>query len=205
MSFTIYEIISHLVPGYIVVFFLRQELGIDLNDLGNTSILALAFACGFVVQTLASWFEDILYFTWGGKPSNQLLNGKDMWKVRFYSSNEVKNLLKEEAQRNGQTNYNNDSLFEIAQRRVNSQKSDRVTSFNANYAFVRSMVLAFLLVLVNNLFKLPSNLNLILILAALLIVSWYRAKQRGFYFAREVLNMYLVDKLKENERSGMLS
>jgi len=67
------------------------------------------------------------------------------------------------------------------------------------------MVLAFLLVLVNNLFKLPSNLNLILILAALLIVSWYRAKQRGFYFAREVLNMYLVDKLKENERSGMLS
>lgn len=198
MNFTIYEIISHLVPGYIIIFFLRQELGIELKDLGNPGILALAFALGFVVQTLASWFEDILYFTWGGKPSNQLLDGKDMWKVRFYSSSEVKSILKEEAQKNGQTNFNNDALFEIAQRRVNSQKHERVTSFNANYAFARTMVLAFLLVLVKNIINLTFNLKLTLIIAAFLVVSWYRAKQRGFYFAREVLNMYLVDKLKEN-------
>lgn len=190
MNFTVYEVISHLVPGYIILFFVRQWFSVELKDIGNISFIALAYAFGFIIQSLASWVEDILYFTWGGKPSNQLLNGKDMWKVRFYSSKQAREYLQEEAERLGQQNASNDSLFEIAQRRVNSKKYERVTNFNASYAFARSMTLAFFIASLFNI-VIIRNCTYFAFIMPLLIVSWYRAKQRGFYFAREVLNIYI--------------
>jgi hypothetical protein len=196
MSFTLYEVISHLVPGYIIIFLLRGQFGIEIKDMGSLVFLALAYGIGFIIQTLASWAEDLLYLTWGGKPSNQLLNGKDMWKVKFYSCKKSKELLEKEAFENGLTNLTTDGLFEIAMRNVYAQKYDRVNNFNAIYAFSRSLTLAFFVSVVLVLLSQSSNIKLVIILLIVTLVSWYRTKQRGFYYAREVLNMYVFEKTK---------
>lgn len=128
MSFTIYEVIAHIVPGYIVIFLIRNQIGVEVKDLGNLGVLALAYAIGYVVQTIASWTEDFMYFTWGGKPSTQLLNGKNTWKVKFNSWQQTKQLLTREAEENGNTIISEDLLFEIAQRKVNNKKYDRVVT-----------------------------------------------------------------------------
>lgn len=196
MNFTVYEVISHLVPGYIIIFLLRGQFGIEIKDMGNLAFLALAYGIGFIVQTLASWAEDLLYLTWGGKPSNQLLNGKDMWKVKFYSWQKAKELLEKEALESGLTNLTTDSLFEIAMRKVYAQKYDRVNNFNSIYAFSRSLTLAFFVSAILTLAFQSRNIKLVFILLILTLVTWYRTKQRGFYYAKEVLNMYILEKDK---------
>lgn len=198
MSFTIYEVISHIVPGYIVVFFLRNQLGIDITDMGGLEIVALAYAIGFVIQTLASWAENIMYITWGGKPSIQLLKGKQIWKVKFPSWKEARELLLKEAKQN-RSDISEDTLFEIAKRKVDSLKYERVISFNAVYALSRAMTMSFLVSFLGSIFFKQATLQLTLILGFLTVISWLRAKQRGFYYCKEVLSMYLVNSEKKEE------
>lgn len=193
MNFNAYDLVSHLVPGYLIVFYFRNWLGIELKDIGSLAIVAIAFALGFFVQTLASWFEDVLFFTWGGKPSTMLLKGKQIWKVRFHSWKDARESLILETSENS----NEDQMFEVAQRVVNAKKLDRVGSFNALYAFTRVMVITFLLILISRFFEKVINWKEIVIFSLLIIITWVRAKQRGYYFAREVLSGYLNEKVKK--------
>ena len=125
-----------------------------------------------------------------GKPSDRLLNDKDIWKVRFYHSQKAKDSLKAETTN---PNPSNDELFSIAMRYAN-QKESRVEDFNAAYAFSRSLLTC---VVIGGIFLLIRNQIdwkfYVLILPTIIIV-WLRCKQRGYYYAREVLNVYLKTK-----------
>jgi len=134
-----------------------------------------------------------LNLSWGGKPSTQLLDGKDMWKVRFYSSQKVRSLLVEEARRMGTNDPTSDHLFQIAYTSVTSKGYQRVEDFNANYAFARSMLIGLLVVLVKYATMSPFVWKYVLAILFGFLITWYRTKQRGFYFAREVLKMYLIN------------
>jgi hypothetical protein len=48
-------------------------------------------------------------------------------------------------------------------------------------------------------FKYYNSYKIYLITAPLIFISWYRAKQRGYYYAKEVLNTYFRVKQKTNE------
>lgn len=147
----------------------------------------MLFLLGYLINTISSWAEDIYYLSWNGKPSDCLLNGKKIWKVKFYESQKVKELLRAET---AKSNPSNDELFSIALRYAN-QKDNRVEDFNASYAFSRSLLT---IVLIGGIFLLIRNYNdwkfYLLIIPAILIV-WLRCKQRGYYYSREVLNVYL--------------
>jgi len=47
MNFKIYEIISFLVPGYLVLFLFKSNLGLEVKDMNSFAVIALAFAVGF--------------------------------------------------------------------------------------------------------------------------------------------------------------
>ena len=90
MTFKTYDILSSLVPGFLGLLGILKLFNLIFDKDMVIAYLALAFLLGYMMKTLSSWLEDFYYFTWGGKPSTNSLNGKGMWKVKFYPFKEVK-------------------------------------------------------------------------------------------------------------------
>ncbi|MBW8050730.1 MAG: hypothetical protein FVQ77_10440 [Cytophagales bacterium] len=195
MKFRIYDILSHLIPGFLIYIAVLYTLGRSFDPKFVVPATAIAFFVGYFVNTIASWLEDFYNWTWCGKPSNKLLEGKDIWKVRFYHSNDAKRLLIEEA---GKKTPSNDELFSIAMRYAHNSNNQSVHDFNANYAFSRAIlttVLIFIVIVLPKHFQEPFAYCLFI---PTLIIVWLRAKQRGYYYAREVLSTYLKIKKESN-------
>ena len=150
MNFKIYDVLSSLVPGFLLLMAILELFNLSFNKEMIVPYTALAFLLGFLINTISSWLEDFYFLTWTGKPSNCLLNGRDIWKVRFYQSQSVRELLKTESKNDKSTN---DELFSIAMRYAN-QKDSRVEDFNATYAFSRSILTT---VLIGGVFLLIRN------------------------------------------------
>lgn len=196
MNFKIYDIFSQLIPGFILY---ATYLYIDHQIFDASFILpatAISFVIGYFVNTLASWLEHIYFFTWGGRPSNQLLDGKSTWKVTFNELEKTKKILIQEANKEEPTN---DELFSIASRYATPENSIRVADFNANYAFSRVILTTMLLVSLMLIWANFTNPLIYLVTIPTIFIAWLRSKQRGFYFAKEVLKNYLTIKTKYNE------
>ncbi len=151
MNFKAYDILSSLIPGFIVLLVLLKLFGLNYDKDYVIAYTAIAFLIGYVVNTLSSWLEDFYYFTWGGKPSNNLLEGKGVWKVKFYEHEKAKNCLIQETQ---STNPTNDHLFSIAMRYANGKKDSRVDDFNANYAFARVLLTTSIVITISKFYSL---------------------------------------------------
>lgn len=191
MNFKFYDILSSLVPGFIILAASMYVLNIEYNKDYVLPYTALAFLVGYIINAICSWLEGIYYWTWGGKPSTMLLDGKDMWKVRFYESNRVKEHLLEELK---DTNASNDKLFHEAMRYANGKSDSRVDDFNAHYAFSRSLLTTTLMAIIFIAFRQYDNWLFYVIAIPSFFVVWFRCKQRAYYYAREVLNEYLKGK-----------
>ncbi len=189
MSFKAYDILSSLIPGTLILLAVLNLLGLKYDKDLILAYTAFSFLLGYTVNTVGSWLEGIYFLTWGGKPSDKLLSGKSIWKVRFYCAEEVKNLLKLETTN---SNPSNDELFSIAMRSKTGIKDSRIEDFNAMYAFARSLLTAVVAGSAILLFHDYSNWKYYVLLFPLLFVTWLRCKQRGYYYAREVLNDYLT-------------
>jgi hypothetical protein len=187
MNFKAYDILSSLIPGFLMLLVILSALNKNFENNQAIAYTAIAFLLGYLMNTLSSWLEDFYYWTWGGKPSNQLLKGKGIWKVKFYHTSKVKADLIAEANNN---NAREDELFSIAMRYANGQ-NPRVDDFNGMYAFSRVLLTT---TLIGTLVLLVQNYNewqAYVTLLPILFVVWMRCKQRGYYYAREVLNVYL--------------
>jgi len=190
MSFKAYDLLSSLVPGFLLLLAIQDGMDISFDKDLVIAYTAIAFFLGYLVNTFSSWMEDFYFFTWGGKPSSRLLDGKGVWKVNFYAWSAAKSLLIQDTR----PAASNDELFSAAMRIANGQKDSRVDDFNAIYAFSRSLlttvVLGAPILLIDHYQDWIYYAAMILVL----FVSWLRCKQRAYYYAREVLNVYLKGK-----------
>lgn len=191
MQFKAYDILSSLIPGFLILFGLFQFLGIHYDKDYIVPYTAAAFLLGYVINTISSWLEDFYFFTWGGKPSNNLLKGKDIWKVRFYAHLKTVDLLKSDC---ANSNPTNDELFSIAMRETNIKKDPRVEDFNAMYAFSRVLLTTVLIMTFLIGYHFYKDWRFYVVCIPIIIIIWLRAKQRGYYYAKEVLNVYLKSK-----------
>lgn len=196
MKFRLYDTLVHLVPGFVVYLAYLEVTGQGFNKDLLVPMTALAFVIGYFVNAIASWFEGIFYWTWGGKPSSRMLDGHDVWKVRFYEHRKAKELLQKES--SGSSKHN-DALFSIAMRYATPEVNSRVSDFNANYAFSRVILMTILIASVLLIANKPTSLQVYALTVPVTIASWLRAKQRGYYYAREVLNTYLQVKESNSE------
>lgn len=190
MNFKAYDILSSLVPGFLALLALLNVLGLKFDKDLVIAYTAIAFLLGYLMNTISSWLEDFYFFTWRGKPSNKLLDGKDIWKVRFYSSGKARLLLTTDTSNPSATN---DELFSFAMRYTNGQNS-RVDDFNSLYAFSRSLLTTVFIgavILITTHYK---DWRYYATLIPSVIIVWLRCKQRAYYYAREVLNVYLKTK-----------
>lgn len=192
MNFKAYDILVSLLPGFLVLTVVFWAFKIPYESDLIVPYTASAFLVGFIINTLSSWAEGFYFFTWGGKPSNCLLKGKDIWKVNFYQNKEVKTRLKLEAKNEL---ANEDELFNIAMRYSNGQ-SNRVDDFNAIYGFSRSLLTTVIICSAIILYNHHEDYRYYLILSTLILITWLRCKQRAYYYSREVLNYYLKNNNK---------
>lgn len=188
MTFKAYDILSSLIPGFLAVLMLLSAFDMQYDNDLVIAYTAIAFLAGYIVNTISSWMEDFYFFTWGGKPSDRLLDGKSIWKVRFYHHTKVKGLLQSDS---SNPSAKNSELFFIAMRYANGQKDSRVDDFNALYAFSRSLLTTVLIGTAILLIENYKDWRYYAVLLPALIIVWLRCKQRAYYYAREVLNVYL--------------
>lgn len=209
-----YDVLGHLVPGLVFL----SCLGIVLINVGNEIpkipggegvkvmlLTACAYYIGHLLSGVGSLIQPILYFLWGGKPSRRIL----ITDTSFLHP-EMRGVIKRDLvqkcnlpekipdKRQKRAEYL-DALFGYAQSVCNKENLGRVAEFNAAYALHRSLFMAALLAGVISIYlislpsaSIESNLVKLLVVSYFVAagISFCRARQRAYYFVREVLRMY---------------
>lgn len=198
-----YDILGVLVPGVLVVCALPLSLPAVAQAIADAKLpsefafvglLAASIFTGYLVQAVASLTEGFLNWTWGGRPSERAL--KDGLGDRYLPASSAAR-IRAKLLATAEPNASARSLFLMALQRAESCGAARVARFNALYAFHRALVvlcaLSLALFVISFWGGVASRLNskqnawTITALACLLVLLWFRAKQRGFYYVREVL------------------
>ena len=203
MEFKYYDVLSSLVVGYVVLIIGMYSFQIEYNSDYTVAYLAIAFLCGYIINSIGSLLEPIYYFTIGGKPSNRLLDdgkNKHCWfynlfvpkntgikKARFYETATARRLLLEGIE---DEKPKEDRLFSKAMRTVNGDQNTRVPDFLAHYALSRTILTTVLISSALIIYANPDNWQSYLSIV-LVLICWNRYKERAYYYAREVLNEYL--------------
>lgn len=197
MSFKYYDILTQIVVGYLIVIILMYTLGLTYDNAYSVPYIVGAFIIGYFINTISSLLEGFYYWTIGGKPSDKILrihprkNYSGISKVRFYHTAKVITMLKQDLEDN---NAIDGEMFSYAMCFSNSDEKSRVPDFNAHYAFSRVMLTTMLIVTVILLIRFYDCWETYLVFIPL-ILSWNRYRERGYYYAREVLNEYLKKKI----------
>lgn len=189
-----YEILSQVIPGFIlyaVITYFYPDLQKSVDTLPS---IGIAFLIGYFVNTLSSFLEGFYFFLWGGKPSSQLLEGKSIWKVSFFEAKKTKTLLIKDLGEKDVEKITNDALFNIALRVTANSPNNRLGEFNSNYALARAIFTIMLIVGGIFIYFFYNQPLTYLIILLLIFISGLRAKHRGYYLAREVLQTYLASR-----------
>lgn len=197
MEYKYYDLLSCLTVGVSVfctaVFLLFPDL-----DIPEIAFIPLGYLTGYVLNALSSWMEPFFYWTIGGMPSDVLLQVKEdqSWtgygKVKFYFANQAVALLRNDT---NDEHASTKKMFAYAMRHVNSATHTRVPDFNGHYALSRVVLMATIIAMIVVEIKFYCVCWSWPISIAVLLLVWNRYKERGYYYAREVLNEYL--KFKE--------
>ncbi len=157
------------------------------------ALTALTIFLGQLVQAIASMCEPLLFWTFCGRPSERALTkGLGI----LFPPDTVERIKKKLREAVG-SQANTQSLFLFAIQCSNAAGAGRVARFNSMYAYHRGLVV--LLVVLLALFLAStvwgsatalSTLQAVLVfvlLSVTLVITWYRSKQRSFFYVREVL------------------
>lgn len=203
MNFKYYDIINTLICGVVLLFVVSIVINWDISKVNVVIVLSLAYVMGYILNAVSALLEPLYYWFMGGMPSDKLLRfpepnccGKvrkytGFGRVRFYEYEKVVKLLREELD---DADADEKKMFGKAMSYSNSNDKSRVPDFNAHYAFSRVMLT---LVLVSTCLIMTKYYDvwwawLITLLVILLVGR--RCKERGYYYAKEVLIEYLKNK-----------
>jgi hypothetical protein len=197
-----YDILGILVPGVLLIYLflicfpgagavIHPKMSDTLNAIAFT---ALAIFVGQIVQAIASLLEGVLYRTWGGRPSERAL--RSGLGNRYLPEETAKRIRAKLKKAVGEHCTDRD-LFLYAMQRAENAGSQRVTKFNALFAYHRALVVfclvTFALVLSSARLGAVAALpawgagSVVLGALALLVLIWHRTRQRAYYYVREVL------------------
>ncbi len=196
MNFKYYDLLSNLIVGVVAVFALWKLVFPEV-EISDWLILPMGYVLGYFLDAIASMIEPILFKTICGKPSDRLLTpvpGKD-WtginKVRFYFPQKAIDALRKDT---GDDNATTEKMFGYAKGLVSANSDGRVPDFRGHYALARVVLTTALIAVVLVEIKYYDVWYSWLISIIVLFLSWNRYRERGYYYAREVLNEYLNNK-----------
>ena len=193
MSFKYYDLLSNLTIG-IVVFYAIWKLLLPDLEISEWVVIPAGYVVGYFVDAISSLIEPLLNKTICGMPSDKLLTPipGQKWtgtkKVRFYFANEAIKALREDTK---DDEADTRKMFGYAMRMVNSNKDCRVPDFNGHYALSRVIFTTVIIAVVIAEIKYCCVWYSWPISISVLLLAWNRFRERGYYYAREVLNEYL--------------
>lgn len=196
MEFKYYDLLSSIIIGYFTMMAYLFAFGIDYNEDYSIAYIAAAYVVGYIVNSISSLMEPFWYKTIGGMPSDNLLTVKPdknytgITKVKFYEAEKAIRLLKADT---GDANASTRRMFACAMRMTNGDSNTRVQDFNAQYAFSRVLLTTMFFVTIAVIATHYCEWQSYMLLIALAL-CWNRFRERGYYYAREVLNEYLKSK-----------
>ena len=178
-------------------FYIAHELWFPFVEINAIMYIPAGYIVGYFINTIASIIEPFLFWTIGGRPSDNLLKVSDgqtwtgYYKVKFYEPITAIKLLKKDTK---DPEACPDKMFKYAMLEVNGKHDSRVPDFNGQYVFARSV----LTVVVGLVIYFEIKYYYIYwtwgISVGVLFLAWDRFKARAYYYAREVLNEYLKNK-----------
>ena len=193
MSFKYYDLLSKLIVGMVVFYAICFSFLPNL-ELSEWVVIPAGYIVGYFLDAFSSFIEPFLYITICGKPSDKLLTPipGQKWtgikKVRFFHAEDAIKALREDTKDN---DADTRKMFGYAMRMVNANKDCRVPDFNGHYALSRVIYTTVIIAIVVVEIKYYSVWYSWPISFGALLLAWNRFKERGYYYAREVLNEYL--------------
>ena len=193
MDIRYYDLLSTAIIG-IVIIAVCNHLFFGGIEIDGIVYLALGYLVGYFINAIGSLFEGLYHKTIKGRPSDNLLTlvNNQNWtgcsRVKFYEAEKAIETLKQEL---NDPNASTRKMFGCAMKKVNGIENSRVPAFNAQYAWSRTILTAILLTDILCAFRYYNEWIFWPIAIVLLVISWNRFKERGYYYAREVLNEYL--------------
>lgn len=200
-KFDYYDLLGILVPGSLLIAWIPlcfpslAEMTVPEfpEAFGVVVCTAIAVFLGQMVQAISSLIEPLLHRSWGGRPSDLALAGTLPKYLPADSAARIKRKLSETI--GGEPSGR--SIFLYAMQLTDGAGIGRAPRFNSLYAYHRGLlttiVLGLILFICSMLWGAASKwdfdqcLGVFLGLGAFLSLVWYRTKQRGCYYAREVL------------------
>jgi len=165
----------------------------SFQDYGAMYFAALAFCIGYLINTLGSWLQKALFWSFGGTPTKQMLRNRKgkiyagISNAPFYFSEELVEELKNDCQADG---IIDDKFSELMQQVARQGENTRIKEFNCSYAFSRSMLISSLIISALLIYKSPCAWQTYLILTVP-IICYCRCRNRAFHYAKEVAMEYL--------------
>ncbi len=193
MEFSYYDLLSRIIIGYFTLMASLYAFDISYNEDYSIAYIAAAFVVGYFINAVSSILESFWFWTIGGKPSDKLLtiDKKKKYtgisKVRLYNTTAIIERLKKDSHSKSPSTG---ELFYIAERVCNGNKDCRIPVFSAQYAFSRVLLTAFTIVTIFLLWSQFDDWRYYFLIIPWL-VFWNRFKERGYYYAREVLTEYM--------------
>lgn len=193
MAMKYYDLLSTTIIGVVVVAAINYSFFCN-SSIEGVVLVSFGYLVGNFVNAIGSLCEGIYYWSIGGKPSDKFLQKIEgqSWtgyrRVKFYETDAVVKALKKELD---DPCASNERMFGCAMRKVNGCGDSRVPAFNAQYAWSRTLLTAVWIVEIVVATQYYEEWLFWVIGVLVLGIAWNRYKERGYYYAREVLNEYL--------------
>lgn len=218
-----YDLMGMLVPGFLLTILVLVGFPAALTTLTTSGVpdaflalalTALAVFLGQVVLAIGSIIESVLFWTWGGRPSDRALT---VGLGRYLPKDSAVRIRARLVDAVG-PGASDHSLFLFAMQKAGVAKPSRVSVFNGLYAYHRSLLTLVLLALVglvlSRLWGAVSGWSwrevAVAVVTDLLLAAlfWYRTKQRACYYVREVLltaEHVLADRVRSDGAEVLMS
>jgi hypothetical protein len=202
-KFEFYDLLGILVPGSILLALIALSFPQITSVFASVAfpdafavicLTAAAVLTGHLVQAVSSLLEPLLDWTWGGRASERALRGE---LPSRYFPNDTAERIRAKLMRAVGSGATERSLFLYAMQIAETSTNSRVSKFNGLYAYHRALVtllflgLALLLVAIfwgpAEAWPIRNKIMALMIVLLLLLIVWQRAKQRAYYYVREVL------------------
>ena len=200
MNFKYYDLLSSLIVGVLISVSINIvfDLGFEYDSI---PLLAVSYVIGYFVNAISGLIEPMYHHIMGGTPSDVLLTPianqqyTGYGRIKFFFVNRAIELLRDELDN---SEASTKQMFGKAMSYSSSDSNTRVPDFNAQYAFSRVILTSVIILTALWAFVFYNCVLYWGLVLLLLYISFRRCKERGYYFAKEVLTAYIKKKELSN-------
>lgn len=199
MSFKYYDLLSSLIVGVLTAISINIVFDLEF-EYDSIPLLAVSYVIGYFINAISGMMEPLYFKVMRGMPSDKLLTPitnqayTGFGRIKFFMTERAIALLQVELNDRNATTM---KMFGKAMSYSASDTNTRVPDFNAQYAFSRVILTDVIILTAIWAVAFYGCIWFWIAAAAIWGISFRRCKERGYYFAKEVLTVYV--KTKESE------